>query len=566
MLPYILSYLGGLLTVASPCILPVLPFVFARAGKPFLRNGLPLLGGMAVMFAVVASLAAVGGGWGVAANRYARIVALGLLALFGASLLLPSLSSWATQPLVRAGMRLSRNAGDGSAVGTSLLLGMATGLLWTPCAGPILGLVLTAAALGGASLATTGLLLAYAGGAATALAAALLVSGRVFATMKRWLVPGEWVRRGTGGAVLVAVGAIGLGLDTDVLARIPGAGASRIEQHLVDRISGPQAGAAPETRLLPSEGTAPSFGGAVTWLNSPPLSPAALRGKVVVAYFWTYSCINCLRTIPYLRAWAERYRDEGLVVVGIHTPEFAFEKDNANVQRAVRDLKVNFPVAVDSDHRIWDAFGNRYWPAMYFIDARGQIRHHSFGEGDYDGSEQVIRQLLGEIHPKSALRKVELSAPGTQAEAGYDTRSPETYVGYDKAERFVSPGGAVADRDHRYDGVPVFLNTWTLQGNWVVGSEFATLSRPGGRIAYRFHARDLHLVLGTKGEPVRIRVTIDGKAPGRDHGTDTDAQGIGVISGTRLYQLVRQSSTIADRTVTIEFLDVGAKAYAFTFG
>ncbi len=567
MILYLLAYLGGLLTIISPCILPVLPFVFSRAGRPFSRNGLPLLAGMAIMFVGVATLAAVGGGWAIEANRYGRLVALALLGLFGASLLLPSLSVRLAQPLVRAGIKLSPNPGDRSTVGGSLLVGMATGLIWTPCAGPLLGLVLTAAALSGASIATTFLLLAYACGAATALTAALLLGRGVFATMRRFVAPGEWIRRGAGVAVLLAVGAISVGLDTDVLARIPAKGTTHIEQRLVDSAGGlDPSSVAPEAPLLPSEGAAPAFDGAVSWINSPPLAPQALRGKVVVAYFWTYSCINCLRSLPYLRAWAEKYRDQGLVVVGIHTPEFAFERELANVQRAVHDLKIGFPVAVDSDRTIWRAFDNRYWPALYLIDGRGQIRHHAFGEGDYDGTEQAIRQLIAEVHPRAAPKRVELSTPGTQAAAGYDDRSLETYVGYAEGERFVGVGGIVRDREHHYDGVPAVLNTWTLQGDWMVGAEYATLTKPNGRIAYRFHARDLHLVLGTKGTPIRFRVKIDGKEPGRDHGTDTDSQGIGVVSSHRLYQLVRQSSAIADRTVSIEFLDPGVTVYAFTFG
>ncbi len=564
MTPYIIAYLGGLLTIISPCILPVLPFVFARGRGPLYRNGLPLLAGMAAMFALVGTLAAFGGGWAVEANRYGRFAALASLALFGLSLLFPRLSTEWTRPLVQLGLKLSKKADAQPSVGGSLLLGMATGLLWTPCAGPVLGVVLTGAALSGASLPTMILLLAYACGAATALAVALFLGQGVFATMKHFLKPGDWVRRAAGGAVLLAVAGISFGLDSDVLAKLPAAGATRIEQRLVDGFGASEGTAEP--MLLPSEGTAPSLNGAISWLNSPPLTPQALRGKVVLAYFWTYSCINCLRTMPYLRAWAGRYHDQGLVVVGIHTPEFAFEKDPANVRRAVQDLKVGFPVALDSDHRIWNAFGNRYWPALYFIDARGQIRHHAFGEGDYDGSEQVIRKLLAEVHPRAPTRKVALSAPGTQAPPGYEDHSFETYVGYEKSERFVSAGGVVPDRDHLYGGVPAALNTWTLQGNWNVGSEFATLTRPGGRIAYRFHSRDLHLVLGTTGQPVRVRVTIDGKAPGKDHGTDVDEQGIGVVSSYRLYQLVRLNSDIADRTVTIEFLDSGVKAYAFTFG
>ena len=428
---FVLSYLAGVLTILSPCILPVLPFVFARADRPFLKSGLPLLIGMAVTFAIVASLAAVAGGWAVAAYQYGRTIALVLLAVFGLALLFPALSERLTRPLVALGARLSdvadKRAAEGdSTVLTSGLLGVATGLLWAPCAGPVLGLVLTGAALHGANMQTTLLLLAFAAGAATSLALALLIGGRVFEAMKRSLGAGEWVRRGLGVLVLASVAAIALGLDTGLLTRLSTASTATLEQQLIDRLhpeakpqptvmtggpamTGPamtggsnvmtggsgmmmqatQSGDAPP---LPIEGTMPPLTGAVEWLNSAPLTREELKGKVVLIDFWTYSCINCLRTIPYVRAWAEKYKDQGLVVIGVHTPEFAFEKDIGNVKGAVVDLKIGYPVAVDNDYAIWRAFNNRYWPAHYFIDAEGRIRHHHFGEGSYDVSERVIQQ------------------------------------------------------------------------------------------------------------------------------------------------------------------------------
>ena len=411
MILFLLAYLGGVLTILSPCILPVLPFVFASAGRPFLRHGLPMLAGMALTFAAIATLAAVGGGWAVEANRYGRIAALALLAGFGLVLLFPALSERLTRPVVALGNRLSQAAdkGGGSSVLAPALLGVATGLLWAPCAGPVLGLILTGAALQGASLKTSFLLLAYAAGAATSLALALLAGGRIFAAMKRFLGAGEWIRRGLGAAVLAGVVAIAFGFDTGFLTRVSLGNTAALEQGLVDRlrpgISNPQpqpsvvmdgpammqgggmmmagkpeAGAA----KLPPEGVMPPLSGAVEWLNSPPLTREGLKGKVVLIDFWTYSCINCLRSIPYVRAWAEKYKDQGLVVIGVHTPEFAFEKSVANVKNAVADLKIGYPVAIDSNYAIWRAFGNEYWPAHYFIDAEGRIRHHHFGEGDYE--------------------------------------------------------------------------------------------------------------------------------------------------------------------------------------
>ena len=417
MILFLLAYFGGVLTIVSPCILPVLPFVFARADRPFLRNGLPMLAGMAATFAAVATLAAVGGGWAVAANQYGRAAAIVLLAVFGVTLLAPALSDWMTRPLVALGARLARSAEPGAggpAILSSVLLGVATGLLWAPCAGPVLGLILTGAALEGASVRTSLLLAAYAAGAATSLALALLIGGRVFLAMKRSLRAGEWIRRGLGAAVLAAVVVIALGLDTGLLTRVSLATTASLEQELLDRFGGDaqpresvvmsdgpammmmRGGAAEPDRRFPVEGTLPSLAGATAWLNSPPLTAEGLKGHVVLVDFWTYSCINCLRSIPYVRAWAEKYRDQGLVVIGVHAPEFAFEKVIGNVRSAVADLGISYPVAIDNEYAIWRGFDNHYWPAHYVIDADGRIRHHSFGEGEYDTTERVIQRLLAE--------------------------------------------------------------------------------------------------------------------------------------------------------------------------
>nr|WP_294560808.1 redoxin family protein [uncultured Rhodopila sp.] len=575
MILFVLAYLGGVLTIVSPCILPVLPFVFARADRPFVSSGLPLLLGMAGTFAAVATLAAVGGGWAVEANTYGRLAALALLALFGVTLLFPALADRMTRPLVALGARLSQSAdgqerAGGGAILPSLLLGVATGLLWAPCAGPVLGLILTGAALQGASVGTSLLLLAYAAGAATSLALALLVGGRVFAAMKRSLGVGEWVRRGLGAAVLVAVAVIGLGLDTGFLTRVSAAGTASLEQGLLDRFHPPAADATRTAGRLPVEDEMPPLSGAVAWLNSPPLTAEGLRGKVVLVDFWTYSCINCLRSIPYVRAWADKYKDQGLVVIGVHAPEFAFERNIANVKKAVADLGIGYPVAIDNDFAIWRAFGNQYWPAHYFIDAQGRIRHHHFGEGEYDESERVIQQLLAEAGRSGVSdRLVAVQPIGAEAAADMaDTQSPETYVGFTRAENFVSPGGAVRGAPHTYPAGTPGLNQWGLSGDWTVNGEQAELNQPGGGILYRFHARDLHLVLGSAADaaPVRFRITIDSAPPGDSHGADTDADGLGTVTSQRLYQLVRQSGAIGDRTFEIRFLNPGVQAYAFTFG
>jgi len=587
MLIFLAAYFGGVLTIVSPCILPVLPFVFARADRPFARSGLPMLIGMAITFAGIATLAAVAGGWVVAANEYGRIGAMVLLTLFGITLLFPALAERLTRPVVGLGEKLTKTAADGkdSASGgvlSSLVLGIATGLLWAPCAGPILGLILTGAALEGPSVTTSFLLLAYAAGAATSLALALLVGGRVLALMKRSLGIGEWMRRGLGVLVLVAVGAIGLGLDTGFLTQVSAAGTTTLEQGLLDRLQPPaeptqQADAEPALvpadtpePALPIEGTFPPLAGAVDWLNSPPLTVQGLKGKVVLVDFWTYSCINCLRAIPYVRAWAEKYKQSGLVVIGVHTPEFAFEKNIGNVTKATGDLGITYPVAIDNDYAIWRAFDNRYWPAHYFIDAEGNIRHHHFGEGDYAGSERVIQRLLAEAGNAAVPADiVAVSATGAEAASNYSVvKSPETYIGYARAENFISPGGAVKDQSAAYAGTPAALNEWALGGQWTVHRENATADAAGGTISFRFEARDLHLVLGPgpDGKPVRFRVTIDGAAPGDAHGMDIDAEGLGTVTEERLYQLIRQGGPIAERTFEITFLDPGVMAYAFTFG
>ncbi|WP_312326664.1 cytochrome c biogenesis protein DipZ [Stenotrophomonas sp.] len=590
MILLVLAYLGGVLTILSPCILPVLPFVFARSDRPFLRSGLPLLVGMALMFAVVASLAAVGSQWVAQANQVGRWIALVVMALFALALLWPTLADRMLSPFQRLGARLSASADKASdagrgGVGTSLLIGVATGLLWAPCAGPILGLILTGAALQGASVGTSGLLLAYALGAATSLALAIWIGGRVFTALKQRLGAGEWIRRGLGVAALLAVVAIAMGWDTGVLTRLSTVSTAKLEQGLLDTLPGqaPDAGPAMMMRAadanapLPVEGTLPSLAGATGWLNSPPLSAEGLRGKVVLVDFWTYSCINCLRALPYVREWEQRYRDQGLVVIGVHAPEFAFERNLRNVMGAVDELKITYPVAIDNDFAIWRGFNNRYWPAHYFIDGKGQIRAHHFGEGNYRQSEQIIRQLLrenGATLPDEPAQAMAMAAavPREGVERQADMRnlkSPETYLGHARAENFASPGGQRNDQAADYT-VPssLALNQWALAGTWTVGDEDAQLQRAGGRIAFRFHARDLHLVLapGEDGKPVRYRVRVDGQAPGAAAGGDVDADGDGVVKEHRLYQLIRQNGDVGERTFEIEFLDPGVHAYAFTFG
>jgi thiol-disulfide isomerase/thioredoxin len=322
---------------------------------------------------------------------------------------------------------------------------------------------------------------------------------------------------------------------------------------------------------LPVEGNLPPLTGATEWLNSEPLTAAGLRGKVVVIDFWTYTCINWLRSFPYVRAWAEKYKDKGLVVIGVHTPEYRFERDVDNVRQAMKVRKVDFPVAIDNDYRIWNSFNNEYWPALYIADAQGRIRFHQFGEGEYEQSERVIQQLLREAGVSDVSDQlVSVDGKGVEAEADWaDLKSLENYLGQEKTQNFVSPGGTVLDQSHVYPPITKLkVNEWALTGDWKVRRDGVVSNKATAKIVYRFHARDLHLVMGPalKGSSVRFRVLIDGKPPGVAHGIDVDEKGNGTVSEQRLYQLIRQPKPITDRLFEIEFLDPGVEALAFTFG
>jgi thiol-disulfide isomerase/thioredoxin len=322
---------------------------------------------------------------------------------------------------------------------------------------------------------------------------------------------------------------------------------------------------------LPFEGELPSLDGATGWLNSPPLTPAGLRGKVVLASFWTYTCINWLRQLPYLRAWAGKYSGQGLVLIGVHTPEFPPERDFDNVRRAVQEMQIDYPVATDNNYSVWRAFDNHYWPALYFADARGRLRHHYFGEGGYGQSEMVIQQLLAEAGSAGAGQDlVSVDARGVEAPADWDDlRSPENYTGYERTENFASPGGTVPGEAHVY-AVPaeLRLNQWGLSGDWTMEEQASTLNKADGQITCRFRARDLNLVMGRGGSPAAapFRVLLDGQPPGTAHGIDVNGEGNGTVTEPRLYQLIRQPGPVTDRTFEITFPGPGPQAFSFTFG
>jgi thiol-disulfide isomerase/thioredoxin len=391
--------------------------------------------------------------------------------------------------------------------------------------------------------------------------------------MKRSLSLEFWIRRHLGVAVLVGVVAITTGGNTKLLSKFPTANA---EEHSIGA-SDPEkphvlgAVAAEPQPALGDEGPMPGLEGAVGWLNSAPLNRKSLRGRVVLVDFWTYTCINSLRPLPYVKAWAAKYKDAGLVVIGAHTPEFSFEKEPTNVENAVRDLKVTYPVAIDSNYRIWRAFNNESWPAQYLIDGKGRMRYHHFGEGDYGDIERVIQELLKENGATGlASETTSVSTVGIEAAPDWtDEQSSETYIGYRQAQNFASP-----ERVHK-DSIQVFsapaeppLNHWGLSGSWNVNAESAVLQAVPGRVAFRFHSRDVHLVLAPAkdGKPVRFRVRLDGVAPGDNSGSDSAPDGTGEVREPRLYQLIRQKGQIEDRTFEIEFLDPGVHALDFTFG
>ncbi|SCK32194.1 Cytochrome c biogenesis protein CcdA [Variovorax sp. HW608] len=570
MLTILVAFLGGVLTIVSPCILPVLPFVFARRAGSFRAHTLPLLASMAVAFTAVTSLAAVSGAWVVTLNEGARYAAMGLLALFGLALLLPSVGDWISRPLVTLGSRMV-DARPGRPDASSLLpigLGIGTGLLWAPCAGPILGLLLTGAALNGVNVQTSLLLLSFGCGAAAALAATLWLGRGMATALRRFLPVADGLRRLAGAAVLVGVAMTALGWNTTLLSRFSTPGTTRLEQQLVDRIR--QAGSPAEPAA--TSGPLASLRDADEWINTPSLGAPDLDGKVVLVDFWTYSCINCLRTLPHLKAWAGKYKDAGLVVVGVHSPEFAFEKKASNVRNAVGDLGIRYPVALDSQFRIWRSFGNQSWPAFYLLDGRGRVRYEVAGEHDYERTEQAIRRLLSEAgHTFPGSGPVHPEARGVEAPPQLSTLySGESYLGYAKATDF-APGATRANRDRDAAYMPATelgANQWTLAGPWRLESERAVTTGKSSRVIHRFRARDLHMVLGPSddGQPVHIRVTLDGHPPLADHGSDINAQGEGIIDRQKLYQLIRQAAPDKDRIFEIEFLEPGAEAYAFTFG
>lgn len=405
---FLIAFLGGIVTVLSPCILPVIPFLFARADRSASSVLMTLLG-LTLTFALVSSLAVVSSDWVVAANGIGRDIALVILTLFALSLLSARVGHWLMLPLVALGNRLDPATRRLSGPCASVAIGVATGLLWAPCAGPILGIILTGAVLQGPNAQTSLLLLAYGLGSAVSLGVLIFAGRGLLARLKLSLPVTGWLRRGVGFAALLVAVTLATGSQNQLLAGTTSEGAAAVEKRLLSAVpkaidyvvARVNAAAAPN---LGSQGAMPSLSGATAWLNSPPLGEDSLRGKVVLVDFWTFDCINCQHSVPHVNEWAKKYEKDGLVVIGVHTPEYPYERDIDNVRKNVARLGLNYPIAVDNDYAIWRAFDNQYWPAHYLIDARGQIRYSHFGEGAYDTQEQVIRQLLDEAHGKAEAR------------------------------------------------------------------------------------------------------------------------------------------------------------------
>ncbi len=561
MLLLVVSYLAGALTILSPCILPVLPLVFSKAQSSFWRNRFPLLLGMALTFSFFSSLAIVGGEWIGRANEIGRWLALVLMSLFGLSLLFPRFTEFLMSPLSNLGAKLGQSANDNSPR-SSLLIGISTGLLWAPCAGPILGLILTGAASQESAGSSFGLLVAYSLGAATSLSLALTAGNRLLKKFKNVLGMDKFVKKGIGLAVLFGVVMILFKLDQTLLTQLSKISTDSIENKLLTAAGLQQKDKHP-TELPPLPLDTP-------WINSSPLDVKALKGKVVLIDFWTYSCINCLRTLPHLKSWHEKYKNSGLVIIGVHTPEFAFEKKIENVQAAITDLGITYPVTIDNSYQIWRTFKNRYWPAHYFVDRQGKIRHHHFGEGKYDESESILRKLLAEDGTEIQTTESELKAEGVLQPSVYaKVKSPETYLGYSRLKNFINNTAPQKDSVHNYVAPEKLqLNEWSLTGSWKIEKERAIAQSANTKITFQFQARDLHLVLGAAKTPIIFKVTIDGQAPGKNHGTDTDESGQGQIKDHRLYQLLRlqDDPTTTSHTFEIEFMERDAEAYAFTFG
>ncbi len=578
----ILAIAAGALTVLSPCILPILPALLsASAADGFRHRPFWIVLGLAVSFTLFGAVFAVFGTFLGLSNAALRYAAMAILLSFGLSLLWPRL--WETVG-IRVGALAQKVPGTDrppaeQGMGGALLVGASLGLVWAPCAGPILGIIITLAAVQGAFGRSLLLMSGYSFGAALPMLAIGYGGRRLY---KKILSLGRWgalSHRVLGAVTIATVVALFLNLDTLLLSRVPARlfPADALEKKLAGkdlRRLAAGADAAPgvaeastNVTSLPVLGAMPEFANIAAWLNSPPLSSASLRGKVVLVDFWTYSCINCIRTLPHVTRWYDKYRDEGFVVVGVHTPEFGFEKDAGNVRKAVARYGIRYPVALDNFYGTWNVYNNNVWPAHYLFDARGRLREVHFGEGEYEETERAIQSLLKEAKLLHAAQEVERPAPDVDFSR---IDSPETYVGYGRARNLSSPEMPARDRARSYTAPAALgLNEWALRGTWKITREAAVLAAPGGGVRFHFRARQLNLVMrGEGGKAVTARVLLDGKPVRPDRrGADVGPDGRLTVSDSRLYDLVDLSAgDRRDHVFEIDFEGPGVALYSFTFG
>jgi cytochrome c biogenesis protein CcdA/thiol-disulfide isomerase/thioredoxin len=570
----VVAFVAGLVTAVSPCVLPILPIVLAAGAGSDRRRPYLVIAGLIVSFAffTLASVQIISALHLPSATL--RDAAIAVVALFGLTLLVPALTNRferLTAGLPSIGDRIARSGGLGAAGG--IVTGIGLGLVWTPCAGPILGAITSLAVTAPGSGATLALVVAYAIGAGLPLLA-IALGGR--AAVARWRLQSasRWGGRVMGALVLAMAGLMALGVDTTLsnsltsalpnwtgtLQTLERTGPVQSALHQLGVGTGSLDGNGDGASGLPEGPLAPEFATDQTWLNTPPLTMAGLRGKVVLVDFWTYSCINCIRTLPYVEGWYEKYRSDGFVVVGVHTPEFAFEHDTANVQAAIARFDVTYPVVQDNDYAIWTAYNNEYWPADYLIDATGHIRSEHFGEGDYARTEAEIASLLAEAGAQAVPSPVASSAPPPIS----GNQTPETYIGSDRARSFSSPGGMKAGYTATYV-LPSSLNDYTfaVSGTWDFEPQYAVATAAGDELEMSFGARDVYLVLAAD-SPVQATVTVTG-ASGASPTEDVAADGSMTIGSARLYHLVHLPAA-GRGIVTITFHSPGARAYAFTFG
>jgi cytochrome c biogenesis protein CcdA/thiol-disulfide isomerase/thioredoxin len=576
----LLAVLAGVLTVLSPCILPILPALLsASVSQKNPHRPFWIVLGLATSFALFGTIFAVFKSFLGLTNGELRDAALAILLFFGLSLLMPRL--WehigsTISTFIQRASWMSRLSAESGPAGT-FLLGGALGLVWAPCAGPILGIILTLATVQASFLSTFLLMWAYALGAALPMLLIGYGGQKVVKRLQRFRGVGSVAPKVLGIVTLGAVAGLYFNLDTLLLSHLPSTLflSNTVEQKLVAHapskasahtVAETTAMNAPVPSSLPVLGAMPKFADITGWINSPPLTRKELRGKVVLVDFWTYSCINCIRTLPYVRRWYEKYKDQGLVVVGVHTPEFAFEKKTANVEKAVKQFGIPYPVAIDSRYGTWNAYSNQFWPAHYLIDAQGRIREVHFGEGDYKKTEKAIQSLLAEAGTLN--KKVALSGPLALVNF-MEIQSPETYLGYGRAERFASPETVEPDSTMNYSfPQSLGLNEWALLGTWRVEGEKAILKGPKGDVRFRFHAPKLNIVMKGSGEKVKARVFLDGKPlPVGLYGSDVAPDGSVTVRNAKLYNLVSlPGDDTGSHVFEIRFEAPGAAIYTFTFG